>query len=454
MAILGLIGSESLSTYRFKNIRRSVFYDYPNGVAPLTGLLTLQEEESTNDQQFFWWEKRLKQQRTLTITQGGAKGPFLTAAGADLGDAGPGATMVVQTNYRVNVTSSAQFRVGHVIRIPVTCEAATVNDTVFGVINQIVSATIIQFQCLKGMNVASLNRVDNGTGGAGENVGVEVLAVGSAAQEGQVGAGLAVYNPPVQIGNYTQIFRTAFQITGSALKTSLKYDETGAYKDQAKEASLDHMRGMEFAQLFGEKTVNIDPVTNLPTYTTGGLLYFLKQWELGSGYEVDASSLDTDDGKRIITNSKGYVTEKEFDNYLERVFRVTNNKSNEKLILCGSGALNTVNRMYKGKSVLQAVDKVDSYGMNVTMQVTPFGTVYYKTHPLFNQNPTLRFNMLFIEIGNLRYRYLDGRDTELLDERQPNNADYKESEWITEAGLEVEKPESMMYIQNMQDWAP
>jgi hypothetical protein len=46
---------------------------------------------------------------------------------------------------------------------------------------------------------------------------------------------------------------------------------------------------------------------------------------------------------------------------------------------------------------------------------------------------------------------MEGRDTELLTERQPNNADYREDEWFTEAGLESRFPESGMYLQNVLD---
>jgi hypothetical protein len=96
----------------------------------------------------------------------------------------------------------------------------------------------------------------------------------------------------------------------------------------------------------------------------------------------------------------------------------------------------------------------DTYGMNVVQHLTPFGTIYYKTHPLFSQNATLRYNALFVDVQNLKYRYLSGRDTELLTKRQPNDADYRKDEWLTECGLELRFPESHMYLQNVRDYAP
>lgn len=444
MAILGLIGTEALSGQRFKNVRRSVFYDYPNGAAPLTGLTSLMEEESTNDPEYNHWEKRLKEQRTTTASQGSSKGPFLLADGTT--DGGDPFATVAGTEYQVKVASSTEFRVGHLIRIPVSASSGTATKIVVGNITAITSATLIKFRATE-----AVTAIDNGT--TNESVGVEVLVIGSAFAQGATGASQSVYHVPVNPENYAQIFRTAMQITGSALKTSLKYDETGAYKDKAKETAIDHMREIEFGFIFGRKTKYVDGTTNLPTYTTGGILYWMEQWEAGTFYEVTASTADTDDNKRIITNSAGTISEKQYDNYLERLFRVTNNKANEKLCLCGSGFLNTINRMYKSKSVLNAdLPLTDTYGMKVVQHVSPFGTVFYKTHPLFTMNSTLRNNALFIDVGNLKYRYLDGRDTELLTNRQPNNADYREDEWLTEAGLECRYPESNLYLQNVLDF--
>jgi len=164
-------------------------------------------------------------------------------------------------------------------------------------------------------------------------------------------------------------------------------------------------------------------------------------------------TLDTDDDCRIITNSNNYITEKLYDGYLERVFRVTNNKANEKLVLCGSGFLNVINQLYKSRAVLNGdLPLTETYGMNVVAHQTPFGKIYYKSHPLFSQNPILRYNALFLDVLNLRYRYMNGRDTELLTQRQPNNADYREDEWLSESGLELEFPESNMYLQNVLDF--
>jgi hypothetical protein len=323
---------------------------------------------------------------------------------------------------------------------------------------------------------------------------VQVRVIGSSFAQGITNQTSEVYYLPINIGNYTQIFRTPFSFTGNALVTPVKFDDTGVYKDKAKSHSIDHMIEMELAFIFGSKyrnttnlangttgvvpgtppiaTSNTIAWTGLPQYTTGGILYFLQRWESATagssgagtpgsagvgadGYGNTASTLDTDDNKRIITNAAGTMNEATYDGYLERLFRTSSNVSNEKLVLCGSGFLKVMNQMYRSQSTfVYYPPSGDTFGMEIVAHKTAFGTVYYKTHPLFSRNPVLRNNALFLDIHNLRYRPMDKRDTQLLKNRQPNDADYRMDEWFSEAGLELRMPESFMYIQNVTSYVP
>jgi hypothetical protein len=408
------------------------------------------DEEYTNDPQFSHWEKRLIQQRTLTVSQGSSKGPFKTSGDSDLGD---GQTLTSGTSYIMTVADESFFRVGHVFQVTIDLNSGASTATLRGIVT-VVATGKITFKC-----VTTIALVDNGT--TNENVGQEVTIIGSAFAQGRSGVNGEVSHLPVEFSNYTQIFRTPFRFTGTSLKTPLKYDESGPYKEKAKEHSVYHMIEMEKAFLFGEKkklytAADADPSTGagLPTTLTGGLIYHLERWEAGD-YGTVTASTDSDDDKRIIENSTGYITEKLYDTYLERLFRVTNNTSNEKLCLCGSGFLLVLNQLYRSKSVLSAdLPLTDTYGMNVVKHLTPFGTIYYKTHPLFTQQTSLRNNALFLDVKNLKYRPMQGRDTELLKNRQENDADYRKDEWFTEAGFEMWFPESHLYMKNVLDFTP
>ena len=310
-------------------------------------------------------------------------------------------------------------------------------------------ANVVAFTALRVLTTITYN--------SAANVGIDVNVVGSAFAEGAIGSSYNITTTPVNPSNYTQISRTAYKITGTALKTSAKFDERGIFPDEAKEAGLNHAVEMEKNFLWGEKSLQSTTIggETSVTRTTGGIMYFLRLWEAGATYGNTAATADTDDTKRIIVNSSGRIARKTLFTYLERVFRVTNNKTAEKLVFLGSGALNVLNQLFASTMVQMTQPPAsEAYGMNIVKAVVPFGTLYFKTHPLFTENPIWRNSALILDVPNLMYRYIEGRDTALLRDRQPPNADYIEHEYLSEYGLELRFPESHMYIQNILDWEP
>jgi hypothetical protein len=443
--ILGLLNTESSGIDRLKNFRRMVFYNYPNGSAPLIALLSMLKEESSNDPEFSIYEKRLAEQRSLT-TVATTAGTW-SAVGSDTDTASP-YSPAVNSTARVHVADSSRFRVGHIIQITAHPITTGGNINVKAIVIGLVSGSTTKIEVRFLQAYTNLSAV-------APSVGLEALVIGNAASEGQVGAALAPYDTPLNLKNYTQIFRTPFQFTGTVLKTGLKYDRTGPYKDKAKDATLQHAMEMEKGFLFGVQQLFIDPTSGLPTRLTGGVEWFLQQWEAGTAYGNTAATVDTDDNKRIINNAAGTMNLATFNGYMERLFRVTSNQAQEKLCLCGSGFLARINDMFTGKAVLKLdMEAKQKFGWDVVTHLLPWGSVHYKTAPLFSQNATLRNSAMFLDVWNLVYRYMDGRDTQLLKMRQPNNADYREDEWLGECGLELRFPESHMFMKNFTGVIP
>ena len=457
MAILGLMTAEQISAYRPKNVRRSVFYMYPNGTAPLVGLLSLMKDEVTNDPEFKWYEKRMVEQRTTTAYISGTTQFFsgVDSTFTTWTTAAANFTFVLGTQYGIQVAASGttQFRVGHIFKT-LTINTSVADEELQGRVTYVDAANNrLAFIAIRVPAVAT--DYDAAT------TGREVLVIGAVQAEGSASVSssaalstLEVYNTPIQPGNYTQIVPSNWQITGTAGKTSVWFDTRGVDPDLAKEASVNYSRYLEYYFIFGEKYERVVSATNVER-TTGGILYFLRLWEAGSTYGNTAATADTDDTKRIIENASGVLSAKTYNKYLERAFRFNRNKNNELLCLCGNGFLQTLAEMYAGKQTFTAqMPSKDNFGMQVVGHMTSFGQVWYKTHKLFNMNSTLRYNGLFTDLSCLKYRYLAGRDTTLRKDIGPKGADYVEDGWLSESGLEVNSPESHMYIKNVQDFAP
>lgn len=462
MAILGLVSTESLTrqTYWEENFRRRVFHQYPNGALSIIGLLSLMKTVEVNAPEFYSWEERFKRQITTTASQGSSKGPFRLAA--DAVDGLDPFIPVVNIEFMLYVADTSMFRVGHVVMLQgVTCGSASDIVTIRGVVTSVATGKM-KVRLISVPALATSPGFDNGA--TNENVGITVQAIGTSFAQGVVNLSGETFYLPDKFTNYTQIFRTPFSFTRNALLTPTKFDETGTYREKAKQHSLYHMVEIERAFLWGEravfvKTGSTDSTTGagLPEYKTGGILgWWLPKWEEADsayrgGTGAAALTADSSDDKRIITNSAGTINESTFDDYLERIFRKTNNVTNERLAVCGSGALKTLNKMYRALGTMPyKVPGQDSFGMRVVSHECPFGTVYYKTHPLFSEDLSQLWSaMLFCDVHNLAYRPFAKSDTFLRKQIQTPSMDGRQDEWMTEAGLELRFPESFLFFQNM-----
>jgi hypothetical protein len=74
-------------------------------------------------------------------------------------------------------------------------------------------------------------------------------------------------------------------------------------------------------------------------------------------------------------------------------------------------------------------------------------------HPQFRQVPGMENAAIIIDFPYLKYRYLDGRDTSLLRDRQSPDEDAVKHEFLTECGLEMLQDKTHAYIKNWNDVA-
>jgi hypothetical protein len=454
---MGLISGKEFADNSFhtRTNRRQVYHNYPQGAAPLMGLLSLTDTEAVDTTTNFGWEeKRYRYPRTLTANADSGTGAFAaTSSGAAIASA---FTAVINTVYYVNVDSASDFQINDSIvfmNLPLTSGIGSLR----GVITAI-SGNEIGFRATHGLAAITNTAV---------SLDIQVCKMGSAYGEGsRSGSGRVII--PVNPQNNTQIFKDGIEFTGSALKIPTDFDKTGLYKEKSKDTALDHQIGQEFQFLLGMKSSYNQSLASggafggstTPVRTTGGILYFLEEWEKADGGTIGyrpgeaALTADTDDDKRIIENSTGTLTRDFWDTLMERAFRKANNKSQEKICFCGNGALKAVNRLIELGIVTQvnagSTDTVDSYGMRIKTVETTWGVLHFKSHPLMTDLPELFYAMFVVDVPFLKFRPLNDRDMTLLPNRQDNDEDGRKDVWLTEAGLELVFPEAHMLIKNVQ----
>lgn len=430
MAFLGMRGNgDWVADQRPKSYRDSILFLYPNGMVPLTAILAKLKSEAVDDPEFNWWTKSLATQ-SAAVT-----GVYTDAVMATAYVSGGvvGATLYV----KMAAASCAEFRIGHQVLLRDASDfAVDVNAKVTGKTVNGASSYI----------AVKLLEADDNSASHDLSDCDRVIIIGNINEEGAAMPSAIAYDP-IKLYNYTQIFRTPLSITRTARKTKLRTGDQ--YKEAKREALELHSIEMERAFLFGQmsETTGVD---GKPERTTQGILNCLRANVPANVNDFVLNSTYT--GKGWIDDGGG---EDWLESYLEICFRYG---SNDKLALCGSGALMAINKLARAGSHFTLTPTTKSYGINVTDWVTPFGTISLKTHPLFSMETSLQKSMLILEPANLRYRYID--DTSFYAEGSAKSAapgtnggrrDGTVEEFLTEAGLEMHHPATMMFLNGLGD---
>lgn len=242
-----------------------------------------------------------------------------------------------------------------------------------------------------------------------------VVIVGNANEEGS-GTRTLKSTLETEVFNYTQIWKTPFGVTNTQDKSNMYGGSDLSYQQMKK--GVEHKVDMERSFLFGEKKLLTSG--SHPKRATGGLLSYLSQNNYDAG---------------------GALTKSEFDqNISELAFRYG---SSEKLMLCSARMLSVVNSW--GDAKLQLEQGETTFGLSITKYVTPFGVLNLVYNPLL-EGAVYGGYGLILDVENIKYRPLQGRDTKLETNIQANDEDQRKDQYLTEAGLEVRLPKTHALI--------
>lgn len=399
MPFLGMRGTGDWSAtgQRPENWRETILYLYPNGAAPLTAILSMLPSDYTTDPKFHWYQKLLPDQRA-TVT-----GNFTDALISAYVSGG----LINAAHYCQMAEADAdKFVAGHQVLLrDASALDVDVNAYVVAVVKNGADSYI---QC------KLMEADDNGATTDLSDCDV-ALIIGTIHSEGATSPDSLMYDP-TEYNNQCQIFRTALEHTRTAMKTKLR---TGPQVQQAKREALQlHSMEMEKSLIFGELWSSTG-TNGKPMLSTRGV-----KRHLTTNYADYTKAAGT---TTWLAGGEAWL-----DARFEELFRFG---SQEKLFLCGSGALAGINTLIKAKGTFELTAMKTDYGINVLRWVTPHGTAYFKTHPLFSYEATTRNSMLGLEVSNLKYRYVD--DTKYKPDIGENDLDGEKSEYLTEAGLEV-----------------
>ena len=230
----------------------------PNGTAPLQALLSMAGSESTDDPKFNHFRDELPN-RTLTVN-GAVASTSTTSIVVDNDD---DEAFVVAGTILQNQTT------GEIMRATADANLAT--------------------------NTLTVERNIGGTSHQIADDAVLVIA-GHADQEGGTSPTAISFDPTTDF-NFTQIFKTAVQVSGTLQNTYLRTGDKE--QEQLTKALKLHMGDIERAMFFGKRH-EANGTTASPTRFTGGLLNQITNVTDGASFGATANT----------------ITEKEFDRLL------------------------------------------------------------------------------------------------------------------------------------------
>jgi len=389
MAFAGLRGTGDWGVdERPKNFREMILWRNPNGQAPLTALMSKMKTEKTDDPEFSWWEEELN---AVQVINSGIS----AAADANIELVSGGALLVPGDLLLISKTEVAAYDNEIIEVVTVTDDTNIV--VVRGAAGTTAAATV---------DLATLTKIGN------------VYAEGSSSPQ-------VTGNNPNKLSNFTQIFKTAYELTGTVQVTNARTGDP--LKNDKKRKMFAHSSALEFAFMFG-KAFEGTGSNGKPKRYTGGLREFIK------------------------THAKVYTAAATEDTLLDDIYKVfdydAGNAGNERLVFAGNGFLNNLNKLARNSSStrINFDGTVKAYGMELQKWIFPQGTMYVRTHPLMNTHPVYTNSAFVIDPSAIIYRPL--RDTKAQDNIQANDADTRKGQWMTEAGIEVRHEKTMAYLGN------
>ena len=268
-----------------------------------------------------------------------------------------------------------------------------------------------------------------GVGASGTGVAIldndELIIIGNVYPEGATSR-TAKSTQETNQYNYTQIIRTPVEITNTLKNTDLYTEDE--WKTQVAKAGIEHMKKIERTLWFGKREQSTNSVNNTsgkPKRTTGGILnHFLST--------------------NVMTAS-ATLTESEWDAFLEVALK---KGSTMKYVFCAPRVLTVISNFAKNK--LQTSQDSKVYGMSIFEYQSPHGTVKLVKQPIFEETSYTAGHAVALDLKNLKYRFLQGRDTAFLDNRQENDRDGQKAEYLTEMGLQLMLEQEMAVLKGVQ----
>jgi hypothetical protein len=191
-----------------------------------------------------------------------------------------------------------------------------------------------------------------------------------------------VANQGYPVFNYCQIFRNAWDISGTAQAIAYYTGEKTA-KTRA-DCMLFHGEAIERAMWFGR--MNIAMVGGKPARSMAGLDQLITTNVTAAGGTTNWTQLDA---------------------FLQTIFsKNIKGKPNERIAFTGNGGLGVIQQIARTNAQVFIEPGQTEFGLTINRWLTPYGNITLMTHPLFTENPLWTKDLRVLHPGAITTRWL------------------------------------------------
>jgi len=417
---LGLVGpGEYTDDARPESWNEKIMEVFPNGAVSLTAITGMFPERSITDQKHNW------KTRTLTSQSGAVTNIYIDSAlstayvyashQSTYGIAG-GVVYV-----KCALATAKEFREGHQVRLR---DSDRLDVDVTGKVVDVRHNGASSYIAVK-----LLEADDNDTVSATYNLATvdRIMVIGNVNSVAGTRPRAISYDP-IDVYNYTHIFRTPFEVAGSTLSVDLRGRD--AYAQEMRDALLIHSIEKEKALLWSVRSANTG-ANKKKEYTMMGIDQFIKTYM--SSNVSDFSLSTTYSGKTWIQSGLDW-----FDDMMQQIFHEGDGTlGGEVLGVCGDAAAKGIMRMVRNNTLYSISSETAEYGIKLHKLTSIFGDLLIKVHPLLSQDTTTANTMFVIPPDKCTKLPLKGRDThhkadKLYDQGGSTGVDGKQEEFLTE----------------------
>ena len=394
--VAGLRGTGDWGTdERPKDFRESILFFSPNGNAPIFALTSKASKKTVTDPEFAWWAEG---QNLVRLQVNGALVSGDTTITVDSADP-------ISTAMSRLYGTATHLKDGDLLLVEPSADNATFDHELI-MVTDVLSDT--QFTATRGVGGTSAASIGNDA---------FLLLIGSAYAEGTA-APDAVSRNPIKFSNYIQIFKDAYELTGTADATKTR---TGsAWSNDKKRKMFDHAKAIELSLLFGRK--------NESTGANGKPLRYL------GGLREQIPSAN-------VTVFSSAVTAASFANALVPAYDFDIGGGDTRIGFAGNTALIELSKVFAAESkvAINTGIPIKMWGMNFQEFILPNGRLLLKSHPLMSQHTLYKKGMFVCDFAAMKYVAMKGRpDGKTYDDVQAKDEDVRRGYIQTDCSLMVD----------------